>query len=52
VCDSITVEFGNAPLPPDLDTRWPDPWERYYPSDERVPNARVADAVAAVRASL
>jgi tetratricopeptide (TPR) repeat protein len=49
VFESIEVEFGNAPLPRDLDHRWPDPWSEYYPPDRRTENSRVADAVAAVR---
>ncbi|HUW08505.1 MAG TPA: hypothetical protein VM537_02205, partial [Anaerolineae bacterium] len=47
VYDAIVVEFGKAPLPVDMDTRWPDPWQTYYPPDTRGEEPRVADAVAA-----
>jgi tetratricopeptide (TPR) repeat protein len=49
VYDAIVVEFGKAPLPSDMDVRWPDPWEIYYPPDKRSDEPTVADAVAAAR---
>ena len=49
VYDAIVVEFGRAPLPGDMDTRWPDPWQSYYPPNTRGDEPRVADAVAAAR---
>jgi tetratricopeptide (TPR) repeat protein len=52
VYDAIAVEFGKAPLPGDMDTRWPDPWQTYYPSDRRADAPTVADAVAAARGRL
>ncbi|MDH4179265.1 MAG: hypothetical protein OEV33_02045, partial [Armatimonadota bacterium] len=52
VYDAIAVEFGEVPLPGDMDTRWPDPWQAYYPPDTRGDEPRVADAVAAARPEL
>jgi hypothetical protein len=49
VFDSVEVEFGKAPLPDDIDTRWPDPWDLYYPLGSRPESATVSDAVAAAR---
>jgi tetratricopeptide (TPR) repeat protein len=49
VWDAIAVEFGKAPLPGDMDIRWPDPWQTYYPSDRRADAPTVADAVAVAR---
>jgi len=49
VYDAIVVEFGEAPLPVDMDTRWPDPWHVYYPPDTRGDGPTVADAVAVAR---
>jgi len=49
VYDAIVVEFGKAPLPRDIDTRWPDPWQIYYPTDKRSDEPTVADAVAVAR---
>jgi hypothetical protein len=46
------VEFGKAPLPADMDTRWPDPWREYYPPERRAPQPTVTEAVAAARAAL
>jgi hypothetical protein len=52
VYDAIEAEFGRAPLPADLDQRWPDPWRLYYRHDSRVAAPTVADAVAAARAQV
>jgi tetratricopeptide (TPR) repeat protein len=49
VYEAITVEFGKAPLPTDMDARWPDPWPTYFPHDQRPDEPTVADAVAAAR---
>jgi tetratricopeptide (TPR) repeat protein len=49
VYDAIVVEFGKARLPQDMDTRWPDPWQVYYPPDTRADEPTVADAVAVAR---
>ena len=49
VYDAIVVEFGKAPLPLDMDVRWPDPWDIYYPPYVRSDEPTVDDAVAAAR---
>jgi tetratricopeptide (TPR) repeat protein len=52
VCDAIRVEFGKAPVPADVDSRWADPWQTYYPGDLRKQDPTVADVVAAIRPKL
>ncbi len=52
VLDSIVAEFGKAPLPTDMDQRWPDPWQMYFPRELRKKEPTVADAVAAARPKL
>ncbi|MGD0111875.1 MAG: CsgG/HfaB family protein, partial [Armatimonadota bacterium] len=47
VFDSVAAEFGKAPLPADMDQRWPDPWQTYFPRELRKQEPTVADAVAA-----
>ncbi len=46
VLDSIVAEFGKALLPADMDQRWPDPWQTYFPRELRKQEPTVADAVA------
>jgi tetratricopeptide (TPR) repeat protein len=52
VYDALAMEFGKAPLPADMDTRWPDPWRAYYPPERRGPQPTVLGAVAAGKALL
>jgi tetratricopeptide (TPR) repeat protein/TolB-like protein len=47
VYEAVAVEFGKAPLPADMDARWPDPWPTYFPQEKRPDEPTVADAVAA-----